>query len=117
MSTFSENEKHGHDAQGGGHAGTDRGGECGCEEHKPRHKIDFLVDRELLQVFSDEDIAHLTVREILDISGNQPPEDYELVEFVGHENKQEKHTDLSEKLTVKQHAKFAPLFKGCTPVS
>lgn len=92
--------------------------ECEHKEHEKREKIDFTVDQERLTAYSRGDAAELTVREVLDISGNQPPEDYELVELVGpHHHDQVKHTDLNEVLSVKKHAKFAALFKGCTPVS
>lgn len=88
------------------------------KDHEKRSKIEFKVDQEDLDVYSEGEAAELTVREVLDISGNQPPEDYELVEFVGpHQTEQNKHVDLNERISVRKHAKFAALFKGCTPVS
>ena len=86
--------------------------------HEKRHRIEFTVDNERLEAYSDEPVAHLTVREILDLSGNQPPEEYELIEYRGPHHKEEvKHDNLDEVLAVQEHAKFAALFKGPTPVS
>lgn len=93
-------------------------GQCGHDHNEKREKIEFTVDQEHLSVYSGGDAAELTVREVLDISGNQPPEEYELIEYVGPHKKEEvKHDDLNELLSVGKHAKFAALFKGCTPVS
>lgn len=92
--------------------------ESECPSSEPRNRFDFRVDAERLVAYSEGDTAELTVREILDMSGNQPVEDYSLVELVGgHHHDRIKHENLDELLYVKPHARFAALFKGCTPVS
>lgn len=83
-----------------------------------RNRFDFSVDAERLVAYSEGDTAELTVREILDMSGNQPVEEYSLVEFVGGDHHERKrHDDPDQLLHVKPNARFAALFKGCTPVS
>lgn len=92
-----------------------------CENHgshEKRHKFDFTVDGEPLIAWSEGDTAELTVREVLDMSGNQPPESYYLVEFTGEGHKhREKHENLDELLHIKKNARLAAVFSGCTPVS
>lgn len=95
--------------------------ECGCGDHDPnasRIKFEFKVDEEVLFAYSEGDTAELSVRTVLDMSGNQPPEQYYLVEFVGNGHKErEEHKNLDEILLIKKHARFAAVFSGCTPVS
>ena len=86
--------------------------------HDKRRKIEFTVDIEPLIAWTEGHTAELKVKEILDLSGNQPAEHYYLVEFTGegHEHR-EKHEKLDETLHVKEHARFAAIYIGCTPVS
>lgn len=90
------------------------------QQGKPdkQEKIDFTVDQEKFTVYSDGPTAQLTVRQILEMAGNTPAEEYELIQYVGQGHKDEvKHSDLNEVLSVEKHARFAVLFKGPTPVS
>lgn len=81
-------------------------------------KIEFTVDKEKFTVYADGDTARLTVRQVLDLSGHEPPEEYELIEYLGPNRKDEvTHSDMNEELNVQKHARFAALFKGPTPVS
>ena len=89
-----------------------------CCPPPQRRQFDFTVDAERLVAYSDGDTAELTVREVLDMSGNQPAEEYHLVEFSGPQHHERvKHEDLSELLYIKPHARYAAVFRGCTPVS
>jgi hypothetical protein len=86
------------------------------EHHRP---VPFTVDREpqLAHAKSDTkaDEAHLTVKEVLDMSGNQPPEDFYLVQYEGeHHHHQIKHDNLTEVLTIRPHARFSAVYKGPT---
>ena len=94
--------------------------ECGCDDdgRDKRKKFSFKVDEEHLTAYSEGDTAELTVRTVLDMSGNQPPEKYYLVEFVGdgHKNRVE-HKDLEEVLVFKKNARFAACYSGETVVS
>jgi len=84
----------------------------------PRRQFDFSVDAERLIAYSEGDTAELTVREVLDMSGNQPAEEYHLIEFSGPQHHERvKHEDLNELLHIKPHARYAAVFRGCTPVS
>jgi hypothetical protein len=86
--------------------------------HDRRNKFTFDVDGEHLIAWSEGDTAELKVREVLDMSGNQPAEDYYLVAFLGHGHKERtKHENLDELLLIKDHSRFAAVFKGATPVS
>lgn len=88
------------------------------DHHENRHKFEFAVDSEPLFAWSGGAAAELTVREVLDMSGNQPAANYYLVEFTGEGHKhREKHENLDERLHIKEHARFAAVFTGCTPVS
>ncbi len=83
----------------------------------PRRQFDFAVDAERLVAYSEGETAELTVREVLDMSGNQPADDYYLVELAGPHHERVKHEDLNELLHIKPHARYAAAHKGCTPVS
>ena len=91
---------------------------CVCDSHKEKHELNFKVDAEALKAYSDHEVAELTVREILDMAGNQPANDYYLIEFIGDgcTNRKE-FKDLDERLKVREHARFAAIYRGCTPVS
>ena len=94
----------------------------GHHDHQPvhhRHQIHFTVDGEPVEVLSAyREAADLTVREILDDSGNKPPSDFYLIEFFGegHKHRQE-FKDLDQSVKVKQHARFAAVCLRPTPVS
>lgn len=91
---------------------------CGCNDDDKRSKFEFKVDEEVLFAYSEGDTVELTVRTLLDMSGNQPPENYYLVEFVGNGHKERvEHKNLDEVLVFKKNARFAAVFSGCTPVS
>jgi hypothetical protein len=89
------------------------------EEDNHHRRVPFLVDQEpqLGHVKPDapEDAAQLTVKEVLDMSGNQPAEDFYLVEYEGeHHRPPVKHEDLAEVLTIRPHARFSAVYKGPT---
>ena len=93
--------------------------EAQCPQpHKERNKFHIKVDEEEVVAWSEGETAELTVKEVLDMSGNQPAEQYYLVEFTGagHTNRK-KYTDLNEQLNIKDHTRFSAVFQGCTPVS
>jgi hypothetical protein len=79
-----------------------------------RRKFEFTVDCEDLVAYSEGDTAELTVREILDMSGNQPPEQYHLVQVAPERAKFE---ELDRQIRVQSNARFKALFRGPTPVS
>ena len=88
------------------------------DEAPPRHPFTFFVDAEKLTAYSEGNTAELTVREVLDMSGNQPATDYYLLEISGHgRDERQKHENLDELLFIKEGAKFAAVYKGATPVS
>lgn len=89
----------------------------GHQDRQKPNKIQFTVDKEKFVVEADGPTASLTVRQVLEMSGNQPPEEYELIEFVGPHKQEVRHENLDEVLAVQDHARFAALFKGPTPVS
>jgi len=95
--------------------------ECGCDDlghNAKRSKFEFKVDEEVLFAYSEGETAELTVRTVLDMSGNQPPENYYLVEFIGNGHKERiEHKNLDEVLLIKKNVRFAAVFSGCTPVS
>jgi hypothetical protein len=99
---------------------TDHENECGCNDggNDKRSRFNFTVDQEPLAAYSGGRTAELTVREVLDMSGNQPPEHYYLVEYIGQGHKESvKHETLDERLHIKENARYAAVFSGCTPVS
>lgn len=81
---------------------------------EPRRQFHFMVDCEKLIAYSTGDTAELTVREILDMAGNQPAEDYHLVQVAPERQKFE---NLDRVVLIRQDAKFKALFCGPTPVS
>ena len=89
----------------------------GHEHH--RHKIYFTVDGEPVEVLSSNpDGTELTVREVLDDSGNKPASDHWLIEFVGEGHKDRKeYRDLDQRIWIKNHARFAAVCLKPTPVS
>jgi hypothetical protein len=91
----------------------------GCRDDKDKRRdFHFTVEGELLIARSEGDTAELSVRTILDMSGNQPPENFYLVEFRGDGHKDRvKYEDLDKVLNVKDDTRFGAVFKGCTPVS
>ena len=93
--------------------------ERGHHAHEHHHSIPFTVDGERVEVLSaHHDKTELTVREILDDSGNKPAADYYLVEFTGEGHKERRELkNLDESVTVKKHARFAAVCMKPTPVS
>ena len=91
----------------------------GHPAHHHHHEVDFTVDGEPVEVLSaSHDEAELTVKEVLDVSGNKPPSDFYLVEFVGEGHKERREfKDLDQTIRVKKHARFAAICMKPTPVS
>lgn len=84
-----------------------------------RHQIRFTVDGEPVEVLSsNREATELTVREILDDSGNRPATDFWLIEFFGEGHKERReYKDLNTEIVVKNHARFAAICVRPTPVS
>ena len=99
----------------------ERGGDMQEQAHHQHrhHKIHFTVDGEQVEVLSNShEETELTVREVLDDSGNKPPSEFQLVEFIGEGHKERKEfKDLDERIVVKNHARFAAICLKPTPVS
>jgi hypothetical protein len=89
------------------------------ENRQARHRIHFTVDCEPVEVLSrNPEETELTVREILDDSGNTPASDFWLVEFMGEGHKERReYRNLDERIKVRNHARFAAICERPTPVS
>lgn len=94
-------------------------GTGGHEHLHAHHQIHFTVDGEPVEVLSsNSNETELTVREILDDSGNKPPTDFWLVEFIGEGHKERReYKDLDQRIVVKNHARFAAICQKPTPLS
>lgn len=82
-------------------------------EHEWTKTIKFYVDTDAVTT----DKRKLKVREILTLSGNTPPKDYELERLAGHSNQGKTYTDLEEEVEVHPDERFSATFTGETPYS
>ena len=78
-----------------------------------QHVTHYFVDNEPLET----DQRGLKVREILSASGNEPPENYYLVEYHGQSQQEVKHENLDEFINIHEGHRFAAGYKGVTPLS
>lgn len=75
--------------------------------------ITFYVDGEPVSTEKQE----ITVREILELSGNEPVEQYELEELHGKSDNEKTYKNLDEIIKVHPNQRFSATFKGETPYS
>lgn len=76
------------------------------------HSITFFVDDEAMPT----DKKELTVREILALSGNEPPDQFSLYRLDG-DGHRHKYESLDERVHLHDGIKFAALYCGETPYS
>ena len=75
--------------------------------------VTFYVDGEPVSTEKQE----ITVREVLELSGNEPVEQYELEELHGKSDNEKTYKNLDEMIKVHPNQRFSATFKGETPYS
>jgi hypothetical protein len=88
-------------------------------EHPHHHQIHFSVEGEPVEVLSsNHEETELTVREVLEISGNKPASDFWLVEYIGEGHKhREEFKDLDQRIKVRNHSRFSAVCTKPNPLS
>jgi len=79
---------------------------------KPDHYITFYVDAEELTT----DQKAMSVRAILNLAGDTPPENFYLLEYRG-QHEQARHDSMDEVIKLHNNLRFAAVYRGETPVS
>jgi hypothetical protein len=82
------------------------------EQHKNNKKTVIYVDYEPVETEKRE----LEVREILVLSGNEPAENFYLIEYKGKHEKA-KHDNLGEVIKIHEGMRFAAVYCGVMPHS
>ena len=77
------------------------------------HEFTFYVDDDPVTGTEHD----LTVRQILELSNNVPPEEFILHEFRGQSSQEVPHENLDEVVHLHPNLRFAALARGGTPLS
>ena len=83
------------------------------EKPEKPHETTFYVDNEEFTTTE----KNLTVRQILELSGNTPAENYFLIEYRGQSDQGVRHDDLAKPVAIHEGHRFAAGYRGETPLS